>query len=337
MQRTGINISVEGVAILHRYAQKYDFKGVWDAAGKVVKGAVRTYELEQKHRFATALDCFTKLPDLMKPLTPWKSYETVGSYKILTKGKFSVDQRRFGFVAESEEKARELQGQLKDNRDAAHSHIVFTDRGNIPTMQKVKDTLLLHSVMGCSESRSVEKRGGAAPTKKYKLLVANMPCACRACRKKCRGVQTNMTCDFENIRLEREVWGSLQAKKKRREVDATEIELYKQVAAALKLQNEKEVTCNVLKQHLIHHNASVTGKKRELAERLLKCISERNETEKQQENPPPLNALAVNYIRTIDDLYDDEDEELEDESADEETGGGTKAQVEDGAESMEAN
>jgi hypothetical protein len=32
---------VAGVEVWHRYAQVHDFKGVWDAAGKVVKQKIR--------------------------------------------------------------------------------------------------------------------------------------------------------------------------------------------------------------------------------------------------------------------------------------------------------
>jgi hypothetical protein len=55
--------NVSGVLILHRFAQKYNFKGVWNAAGKVVKNYMRNSELTKgsDNRLATALDCSLKL------------------------------------------------------------------------------------------------------------------------------------------------------------------------------------------------------------------------------------------------------------------------------------
>jgi hypothetical protein len=51
--------NVSGVLILHQFAQKYNFKGVWDAAGKVVKNYMRNSELTEgsDNQFATTLDC----------------------------------------------------------------------------------------------------------------------------------------------------------------------------------------------------------------------------------------------------------------------------------------
>ena len=46
----------------HRFAQKYGFKGVWDAAGKVIKQMMREEELVTRngkmHWFANTWDCF---------------------------------------------------------------------------------------------------------------------------------------------------------------------------------------------------------------------------------------------------------------------------------------
>jgi hypothetical protein len=56
---------VTGVAVTHRFAQKYHFKGVWDAAGKVVKAYMRKVELSSRQgkgtRFPNAWACFEKL------------------------------------------------------------------------------------------------------------------------------------------------------------------------------------------------------------------------------------------------------------------------------------
>jgi hypothetical protein len=48
-----------GVELDHRFTQKYDFKGVWDAAGKVIKQMMRDEEElvtrnGKMHQFANA-------------------------------------------------------------------------------------------------------------------------------------------------------------------------------------------------------------------------------------------------------------------------------------------
>jgi hypothetical protein len=55
--------NVSGFLILHQFAQKYNFKGVWDAADKVVKNYMRNLELTEggDNQNATALDCSLKL------------------------------------------------------------------------------------------------------------------------------------------------------------------------------------------------------------------------------------------------------------------------------------
>ena len=46
--------------IIHKFAQKYRFKGSWDATGKVVKQKILQNELKYD-RCSTALDCYMKL------------------------------------------------------------------------------------------------------------------------------------------------------------------------------------------------------------------------------------------------------------------------------------
>jgi hypothetical protein len=70
---------VSGAFILHRFAQKCNFKGAWDAAGKVVKNHMRNSELAKgsDNRFANALDCSTKLRHRLRLKTPpWSRLRT---------------------------------------------------------------------------------------------------------------------------------------------------------------------------------------------------------------------------------------------------------------------
>ena len=46
--------------IVHKFAQKYRFKGSWDATGKIVKEAIHNSEF-QYERCATVFDCYVKM------------------------------------------------------------------------------------------------------------------------------------------------------------------------------------------------------------------------------------------------------------------------------------
>jgi hypothetical protein len=71
----------------------YDFKGVWDAAGKVVKNHIKSLELVQKMPFAIALHCFINLSKDTAQTdldAKWKVFELKVSSKLSEKGDFVV-------------------------------------------------------------------------------------------------------------------------------------------------------------------------------------------------------------------------------------------------------
>ena len=50
---------------VHKFAQKFGFKGPWDATGKIIKGTIMRNELK-KDRCSNGLECYLKLKrDLM--------------------------------------------------------------------------------------------------------------------------------------------------------------------------------------------------------------------------------------------------------------------------------
>lgn len=137
---------VLGVLVSHGFAQKYGFKGIWDAAGKVVKDYIRKLEVTQKWRFPNALECFIALrhgmgPSVKKP-TPYNEYEKNGDPRILDKGHFVTTRRFFGFVTDDKEEFKRLGDQYR--------FVLFADRENIPWMETIKGTHALHSVVGAS-------------------------------------------------------------------------------------------------------------------------------------------------------------------------------------------
>ena len=142
---------VDGIQITHRFAQKYMFKGVWDAAGKVIKATIRDLELE-KVRFPNGFACYEKLRahlSKIKTKKPWNEFEKNGNPKLLLRTPFTVSRRLFGFGTENKDEFEQLKNQYR--------HIVFTDRVNIPKMKRIDGTQKLHEVVGgTGVSRTIE-------------------------------------------------------------------------------------------------------------------------------------------------------------------------------------
>jgi hypothetical protein len=189
LQITTFPESVSGVLVLHRFAQKYNFKGVWDTAGKVVKNYMRNSELTEgsNNRFATALDCSLKLRRRLRLNTPtWREFENNLDAQILQKTFFTVMARKFGYATEDM-----VEWMLVSSRE--HRHTVFTDRINIPRMDPIDGTLKLHMVSGTwkrGEQLVMVLENHASRSNKtvktFKLKIASMPCVCTGCSEERR-------------------------------------------------------------------------------------------------------------------------------------------------------
>jgi hypothetical protein len=281
-----------GVRISHRFAQKYDFKGVWDAAGKVIKQYMRQQELTKKSRFANAFDCFLKTRDALKvpkSAKDWVYYESKRDPRILDKRTFVVDRRFFGYATEDKTEFTRLGNEYR--------HIVYTDRDNVPTMAAVEGTQKLHSVMGSLETRTT---GGL---KQHKLLVAHMPCACFSCKLY---DHSGAECTFKKIRQQRELWVS-ERKERATAMQGTDHDLlYERVKTVLKLD---KVTKKVLVEHLRLRNQAVWGKKDVLASRLLEFVTSQSENQEAVPSQHPLACTFATHQSTeLDYIGSDDDE-----------------------------
>ena len=145
-------VRVAGVSVTHKFSQKFHFKGVWDAAGKVTKSKMGKLELRDV-QMPTALECFktlwSPLVSNFKMKKDWKKYEEELDKRILDKGKFTVTARHVGFATDSKDEYKKLGNE--------YGHIIFTDRSNVPTMKKLVGTQKLHEVQG--ESNRVDPLG----------------------------------------------------------------------------------------------------------------------------------------------------------------------------------
>lgn len=236
---------VGDVRISHRFAQKYHFKGVWDAAGKIVKDHMRDKELAGV-RFSKAVECFKNLRHELK--TPKKVTD------ILKRNTFTVTTRFFGFGTESKKEFNELRNE--------YAHIVFTNRKHVPKMKKVDGTQKLFSVKGTNESCNIDDG-----ETEWKLRIAHKPCACRECRGKEEGA-----CPFQQLRNEKEIWVSEnKTEVQARPRNADHAAIFKQLEPDLRRILEihtGNITCKMIVPRLRLRNLAVTGRKHELAQRL---------------------------------------------------------------------
>ena len=186
------------VLVKHRFAQKYHFKGVWDAAGKVIKQMIVKGEYS-KERSATAYDCFDNVRLKVNKLKyNWRELEAAKHPDILKKGKFMCDSRFVGYVAEDWNEYQMWKTQL------ATPNVLHSPRLKpAEACDAIKDTLKIFSVRGTDQQRA-----GPNGTVEHLLIVAANPCACLSCRG-----ESTAVCKFEHVRQEREEWVSLEAEK----------------------------------------------------------------------------------------------------------------------------
>jgi hypothetical protein len=298
--------TVFGVAVTHQFSQKYDFKGVWDAAGKVVKNYIRKLEEGFKARLATPWMCYLLLRRALATVnrnTSWEDLERTKDPLLIGKGNFVVSKRFFGFVTDDAEKAKVLKRE--------YLHIVYSNRVYVPTMSRIKDTLKLHSIHGGDSFRTVQR--GNNMVVQWKLYIANMPCPCLACRGLCSAEQE---CLFKTIRGERVIWVHEKTTTTglpiaRRPVSTEDEAIYERISHILNLAKVKMVTIKTLNTELRLRNLSTTGNKPALARRLLEYCD--NQEEDNALPPPP---LATNLIADDTEL-DPEDEDSDDEEDEE--------------------
>ena len=160
-----------GSRLIHKFGQKYGFKGSWDATGKLVKGQILKNELKFD-RCANALDCYLKLNrDLYKDGTgetnkKWSLWEKNGDERIIQKTNLTTDRTFIGLGVEYRDQFTRL-------KEAGHDHIILTDRDSIPDMKVVEGTHSIFQIQGDIDPIS---------PKKWSIHTAILPCACPPCR-----------------------------------------------------------------------------------------------------------------------------------------------------------
>jgi hypothetical protein len=183
--------------LIHKFGQKFRFKGSWDAVGKIVKMRIENNELK-KWRCATAWDCYDLLRrQLTKDGTEEKMlklelYEATGDMRVLLNTTFTTKKTHIGYATEDKSRYDELIANANE-----YNHITFLDRsGNHVVasneMAKLDKTQKLFQV----EGESVKNQ----TTGKWSLISSFLPCACMCCRQDSSNYSECVYKDIRQIR-----------------------------------------------------------------------------------------------------------------------------------------
>eukprot|EP00957_Ditylum_brightwellii_P207671 15353999-Ditylum_brightwellii.AAC.2 len=140
--------------LIHKFEQKYGFKGSWDATGKLVKQAIKRLELSNI-RIANANDCYFKLRrELTRVKTEDKpmgmlDYEKTGDSKLLKKKPLQTRCTFIGLGTKDKEEYHHLVS-------GGHCHVVFTDCQNTKDMNQVAGTQQLFQVQSAEKFNPTE-------------------------------------------------------------------------------------------------------------------------------------------------------------------------------------
>ena len=157
--------------VVQKFAEKFCFKGSWDATGKLIKWAILKNE-KKFNRCANALDCYYKLKrDLSKDgqcesNEKWLEWERNGDERILNNRPLRTRRTFIGLGTEYKDEYDKLIG-------AGEKHIVFTDRENVPEIPTVEGTQKMFQLHGDLTP---------LPSGKWNLHTSTLPCSCPPCR-----------------------------------------------------------------------------------------------------------------------------------------------------------
>ena len=156
--------------IIHKFAQKYNFKGSWDATGKLVKQAINRLELKND-RIPNAMACYIKLGQELsrdgeeKETKALLEYEDTGDIRVLENTTFRTQRTFVGFGTEDKDEYEKMTIEGK-------KHVVFTDHHNIKDTAQIKGTQQLFQVQGAARVRTDGD---------YDLHTFKLPCSCDRC------------------------------------------------------------------------------------------------------------------------------------------------------------
>ena len=124
--------------IVHKFAQKYRFKGLWDTAGKIFKEAILNSEIWYE-QCTHAFECYTKMKQHLSRNVEENSTHKVLDYEVQQDDQV-VQNEPFRYHCTYIGLDIESFGEydtLKEHKE----HMVFIDRNNIEDMIVVNETM----------------------------------------------------------------------------------------------------------------------------------------------------------------------------------------------------
>ena len=227
--------------VVHKFAQKYRFKGSWDATGKLVKQAINHLEMKNE-RLPDAKTCYFKLrEELGKDGTKLKmrrllEYERLNDKKMLKNTTLTSRRTFIGLGVENKDEYNKLK------EDEKNLHIVFTNRTSVPDMKRVPGTQHFFQVQGQKEQLD---------NVNYNLDTFHLQCSCSNCRTDPQDVEA---CHY----LQGRKWKIFEVS---------------ELGNNDKIEYDKEYyekfTVAALKEMLRENNLPVSGRKDELIKRIM--------------------------------------------------------------------
>ena len=234
-----------GAVMIHKFAQKYRFKGSWDATGKHVKEAILKNE-RKFDRCHNAEACYYKLKRDMsrdgneEEKKKWRKWEETKDKRVLEKTTLKTNRTFIGLAVET-------MAALTHLKSSGEEHIVFTDRVNVPDTKVVPGTQRIYQVMG---EKNVRDDGG------FNLHTAQLQCSCKECRQDPTNIDS---CIYRNQRRELATHVLKEARRSVPEEDAFGI---------------LAMTVAELKVKLRERRLPVSGSKEELRQRLMSFLED---------------------------------------------------------------
>ena len=167
-------VQPRGTTVIHKFAQKYRFKGSWDAAGKLVKQAINRLEMRGDH-CANAHNCYINLTkELTRDGNEAKTrklleYEETNDKRVLEN---KMLRTKFTFVGLGIENKDEYDRM----KNEGHKHVIFTDRENVADMKVIAGTQKLYQVQGERNPITQDPQQS-----QYNLHTFKLQCSCTNC------------------------------------------------------------------------------------------------------------------------------------------------------------
>ena len=173
-----------GVSLLNEYPMPYEFKGVWDGIGQMVKGCVTKGERTGKRcPDAEAAFLYTHSKLHGDRLQVKQNEERMTNSKtILSRGPFTMTRCRVAFVSDDIDQIKALENKLWTDEASKNEYHVWhcarcKPQGTVGS-QKVKGIASWHRVRSMDDgAHRVDDNGH----KIYRLEVSNNVCSCPIC------------------------------------------------------------------------------------------------------------------------------------------------------------